>query len=72
MNAGVASNGQPWQACYFAGSDNIYNFDVEVMQCLINLHAAQDDNCIDVAGSVCGSDYGGGIMKGQVTWIGPG
>ncbi|KAK4697909.1 hypothetical protein P7C71_g252, partial [Lecanoromycetidae sp. Uapishka_2] len=72
FNAGTDQVGNPWMACYFPGTETIYDFDVEAMNCIINLHYTQDDACIDIAGSVCAQGYGGGLMAGQMSWIGKG
>ncbi len=62
-----------WESLFnFSFGSKWGDFDVEVMQCLIDLHAVQGNNCIDIAGSTYGTNYEGGIMKGQITWVGPG
>ena len=55
-------------ACYYGGDEEIYDFDVAAMDCIINLHYTQEDACIDIKGSVCGNNYGGGLMRGQMGW----
>ena len=57
-------------ACYYPGTARIFDFDVATMKCIINLHFVQDDACIDVAGSVCGNGYGGGLMLGEMGYWG--
>ena len=58
--------------CYFPGTETIYDFDVGAMKCIINLHYTQRDACIDIKGSVCANGYGGGLMNGEMSWIGKG
>ena len=70
VNAGKDSNGNRWMACYYPGKEQIFDFDVATMKCIINLHYVQDDACIDVAGSVCGNGYGGGLMLGHMGFLG--
>ena len=70
VNAGKDSNGNRWMACYYPGTEQIFDFDVAAMKCIINLHYVQDDACIDVAGSVCGNGYGGGLMLGHMGFLG--
>ena len=70
VNAGTDSNGNKWMACYYPGTEQIFDFDVAAMDCIINLHYVQDDACIDIAGSVCGNDYGGGLMMGHMGFLG--
>lgn len=50
VNAGTDSNGKKWMACYYPGTEQIFDFDV--------------------AGSVCGNDYGGGLMLGHMGFLG--
>ena len=70
VNGGKDSNGNRWMACYYPGTEQIFDFDVAAMKCIINLHFVQDDACIDVAGSVCGNGYGGGLMLGEMGYLG--
>ena len=71
VNVGRDSNGNPWMACYYPGTDKIFDFDVAAMKCIINLHLAQHYACLDVAGSVCSNGYGGGLMLGEMgSWGG--
>ena len=70
LNTGKDSNGNNWMACYYPGTAQIFDFDVAAMKCIINLHFVQDDACIDVAGSVCGKGYGGGLMLGEMGYWG--
>lgn len=72
VNAGTDALGHQWMACYFTGTEMIYDFDAAAMDCIINLHYTQDDACIDIKGSVCAQGYGGGLMAGQMSWIGKG
>ncbi|KAG8528284.1 uncharacterized protein KY384_007201 [Bacidia gigantensis] len=74
INAGKSKDGHGFQACYGPGTDEIYDFDVEVMKCIIDLHYRQPYKCIDVKGSVCGNGAGAGsgIMKGELGWWGKG
>ena len=72
VNAGTDKNNNHWMACYFPGSEEIFDFDVDVMKCIINLHFVQRDSCISVEGSECAKGYGGGLMAGQTSWIGKG
>lgn len=57
-------------ACYDEGTEEIYDFDVAAMKCIIDLHYRQADVCISIAGSVCANGYGGGLLRGQMGWWG--
>ena len=70
VNAGKDSNSNRWMACYYPGTEQIFDFDVAALKCIINLHFVQDDACIDVAGRVCGNGYGGGLMLGEMGYLG--
>lgn len=70
FNSGKTDEGQLWQACYYPGTEQIFDYDVAAMDCIINLHYTQEDACIDVAGSMCANGYGGGLMRGQMGWAG--
>lgn len=70
LNAGKSAAGHKWMACYYPGKSKIFDFDVAAMKCIINLHYIQRDACIDIAGSVCGKGYGGGLMKGEMGFLG--
>lgn len=72
VNAGTDQAGNHWMACYYSGTETIYDFDVDAMKCIINLHYTQDDACIDIQGILCEQGYGGGLMAGQMSWIGKG
>ena len=68
LNAGKSKDGHNFMACYEQGSEEIFDFDIEAMKCIINLHYLQPDKCIDIKGSVCANGYGGGLMRGQMGW----
>lgn len=59
-----------WDVCY-SKTGNVYTWaqdDVNVANCLINLHYTQDDACISVAGSEC-EQYAKGSMIIN-SWVG--
>ena len=69
LNAGKSRDGHGFQACYQTGSEEVFDFDVEAMKCIINLHYTTPYKCIGIKGSECGEHYGGGLMRGQMGWL---